>query len=145
LSRRSSLPQPLFCWLADRSGTRLIGLALIWTATTFALSGFAPTFGLLLAAAAGLGSRHHPLDAVDASAVIPAPRRNTAMSIYVNGGILGVALGPLLGAALFSLFGMRGTAFMLLPGMAIGLWLIRDMRERIQQEHAAIAGTMYDI
>jgi len=34
---------------------------------------------------------------------------------------------------------------MVLPGMAIGLWLIRDMRERIQQEHAAIAGTMYDI
>jgi Na+/proline symporter len=37
---------------------------------------------------------------------------------------LGVALGPLLGAALFSLFGMRGTAFLVLPGMAIGLWLI---------------------
>jgi hypothetical protein len=34
---------------------------------------------------------------------------------------------------------------MVLPGMAIGLWLIRDMRERIQQEHAAIEGTMYDI
>src|SRR6266496_5386203 len=87
---------------------------------------------------AGLGSRHHPLDAVDASAVIPAPQRNTAMSIYVSGGILGVALGPLLGAALFSLFGMRGTAFMLLPGMTIGLWLIRDMRARGQHEHPAI-------
>ncbi len=32
----SSLSQPLFGWLADRSGTRLIGLALIWTATMFA-------------------------------------------------------------------------------------------------------------
>jgi FSR family fosmidomycin resistance protein-like MFS transporter len=147
LSRRSSLPQPLFGWLADRSGTRLIGLALIWTTTTFALSGFAPTFGmLLLAAAAGLGSgAYNPLGAVGASAVIPAPQRNTAMSIYMSGGTLGVALGPLLGAALFSLFGMRGTAFMVLPGMAIGLWLIRDMRERTQQEHAAIEGTMYDI
>ena len=67
------------------------------------------------------------------------------MSSYVSGNILGVALSPLLGATLFSLFGMRGTAFMVLPGMAIGLWLIRDMRERTQQEHAAIEGTMCDI
>jgi len=137
----SSLSQPLFGWLADRSGTRLIGLTLIWTTTMFALSGFAPTFGLLLllAGAAGLGSgAYHPFGALNASAVIPAPQRNTAMSIYVTGGTLGVALGPLLGAALFSLFGMRGTAFMLLPGMAIGVWLIRDMRARGQQEQAAI-------
>src|SRR6185295_11680743 len=125
----SSLSQPLFGWLADRSGTRLIGLALIWTATMFALSGFAPTFGLivLLVGLAGLGSgAYHPLGALNASAVIPAPLRNTAMSIYVTGGTLGVALGPLLGAVLFSLFGMRGTAFMLLPGLTIGMWLIYD-------------------
>jgi MFS transporter, FSR family, fosmidomycin resistance protein len=136
----SSVSQPLFGWLADRSGTRLIGLALIWTATTFALSGFTPTFGLLLlfVGLAGLGSgAYHPLGALNASAVIPAPQRNTAMSIYVTGGTLGVALGPLLGAVLFSLFGMRGTAFMLLPGLTIGLWLIYDMRARARQEGPA--------
>jgi FSR family fosmidomycin resistance protein-like MFS transporter len=136
----SSISQPLFGWLADRSGTRLIGLALLWTATTFALSGFAPTFGLvlLLVGLAGLGSgAYHPLGALNASAVIPAPLRNTAMSIYVTGGTLGVALGPLLGAVLFSIFGMPGTAFMLLPGLTIGLWLIYDMRARAWQEHGA--------
>jgi FSR family fosmidomycin resistance protein-like MFS transporter len=137
----SSISQPLFGWLADRHGTRMIGLALIWTTATFALSGFAPSFWLLLlaAGAAGLGSgAYHPLGALNASAVIPAPQRNTAMSIYVTGGTLGVALGPLLGAALFSLFGMRGTAFMLLPGLAIGLWLLRDMRagSGAQETHA---------
>src|SRR5262245_59182106 len=136
----SSLSQPLFGWLADRSGTRLIGLTLIWTTTMFALSGFMPTFGLLLllVGAAGLGSgAYHPFGALNASAVIPAPQRNTAMSIYLPGGTRGVALGPLLAAALFSLFVMRGTAFMLLPGLAIGLWLIRDMRERGPQGQAA--------
>jgi MFS transporter, FSR family, fosmidomycin resistance protein len=129
----SSLAQPFFGWLADRTSTRLIGAALIWTAAMFALGGFASSFPalVLLAGAAGLGSgAYHPFGALNASAVIPAPQRNTAMSIYVTGGTLGVALGPLIGAVLFTLFGMRGMAFMLLPGLAIGLWLIRDMRTR---------------
>lgn len=127
----SSITQPLFGWLADRSGTRWIGLALIWTTATFALAGFAPSFALLLlcVGVAGIGSgAYHPLGALNASAVIPAPQRNTAMSVYVTGGTLGVALGPLLGALLFGLLGLRGTAFMLLPGSIIGLWLLRAMR-----------------
>src|SRR5215216_2544786 len=33
----SSLAQPFFGWLADRTSTRLIGAALIWTAAMFAL------------------------------------------------------------------------------------------------------------
>jgi FSR family fosmidomycin resistance protein-like MFS transporter len=126
----ASLTQPFFGWLADRSGTRLIGLTLIWTAVMFALSGFTRSFGaiVLLIGAAGLGSgAYHPFGALKASAVIPAPQRNTAMSIYVTGGTLGVALGPLIGAVLFSLFGMPGTALMLLPGLGIGLWLIRNL------------------
>jgi MFS transporter, FSR family, fosmidomycin resistance protein len=136
----SSLAQPFFGWLADRTNTRLIGLALIWTAAMFALAGFAPSFPLLvlLAGAAGLGSgAYHPFGALNASAVIPAPQRNTAMSIYVSGGTLGVALGPLIGAVLFTLLGMRGTAAMLLPGLAIGMWLIHDMRKRSQPPSAS--------
>src|SRR5262249_21308738 len=49
---------------------------------------------------------------------------NTAMSIYVTGGTVGVALGPLIGAALFGIFGVRGTALMLVPGAAIAIWLL---------------------
>src|SRR5687767_11810257 len=48
----SSLSQPLFGWLADRHGTRYIGFALSWTAITFALLGFVPSFGVLVALAA---------------------------------------------------------------------------------------------
>ena len=125
----ASLIQPLFGWIADRYGTRYIGLALIWTATMFATIGFATSFPLLLvlAAAAGLGSgAYHPFGALNASAVIPAPQRNTAMSIYVTGGTVGVALGPLVGAVLFGIFGMRGTAIMFVPGAAIAIWLLRQ-------------------
>ena len=53
----ASLLQPLFGWVADRYGTRYIGLALIWTATTFATIGFATSFPLLLLLAAAADQR----------------------------------------------------------------------------------------
>ena len=135
----ASLIQPLFGWIADRYGTRYIGLALIWTATMFATIGFATSFPLLLvlAAAAGLGSgAYHPFGAVNANAVIPAPQRNTAMSIYVTGGTVGVALGPLIGAVLFGIFGMRGTAIMFVPGAALAIWLLRQAPAFAQRRRA---------
>jgi FSR family fosmidomycin resistance protein-like MFS transporter len=132
----ASLAQPFFGWVADRYGTRLIGLALIWTATLFATIGFASSFPmlLLLTAAAGLGSGvYHPFGALNASAVIEGRQRNTAMSIYVTGGTLGVALGPLLGAWLFTAFGSHGTALMLFPGIGIATWLLLEMRSVAKQ------------
>ncbi len=130
-SGTAAIAQPLFGWLADRYGTRFIGVALTWTATLFATVGFAPTFPVLLglAAAAGLGSAaYHPLGALNANRVIPDGQRNTAMSVYATGGTLGVALGPLVGVVIFGLFGVRGTALMFLPGIGVAVWMLREMR-----------------
>ncbi len=137
----SSISQPLFGWLADRWGTRLIGLTMIWTGLTFALVGFVPSFPLILlaAAAAGLGSgAFHPLGALAAAAVIPPAQRNTAMSVYVTGGTVGVALGPLVGAAVFALLGAHGTILLLIPGIFTGLVLLWDVRG---QRASRLAGT----
>ncbi len=130
-SGMASLSQPLFGWVTDRYGARWIGLALLWTAITFALLGLAPSFHALLALAAlaGLGSgMYHPMGAVTAAAVIPDKQRNVAMSIYVTGGTLGVASGPLIGVIVFSLFGIHGTLPMIIPGAAIAIFLLIQMR-----------------
>ena len=127
----SSLSQPLFGYLADRFGTRYIGLALSWTAITFALLGFVPSFGALvgLAALSGIGSgAYHPLGALNASAVISDQRRNTAMSIYTTGGTFGVASGPLVGVLVLGAMGLRGTIFMLIPGLLAAAVLLVEMR-----------------
>lgn len=127
----SSLSQPLFGWLADRYGTRYIGLALSWTAITFALLGFVPNFGVLLvlAALSGIGSgAYHPMGALNASRVISDKNRNAAMSIYTTGGTLGVALGPLVGILTIGVFGLRGTIFMIIPGLLIAAVLLVEMR-----------------
>jgi len=67
--------------------------------------------------------------------VIADEDKNTAMSVYIMGGTLGVSVGPLVGVLLFSLFGVRGTAIMILPGVSIAIWLLFAMRS------VAITGT----
>ncbi len=50
------------------------------------------------------------------------------MSIYVTAGTVGVAIGPLVGIALFGLFGLHGTGWLLVPGLATGVYLLWRMR-----------------
>ena len=130
-SGMAAVSQPLFGVIADRFGTRFTGASLAWTGLTFALVGFVPNFPLLvaLACASGLGSgAFHPFGALDVRALLPAWRRSSGMSIYVTAGTVGVAVGPLVGIALFALFGIRGTGLLLIPGLATGAYLLWRMR-----------------
>jgi MFS transporter, FSR family, fosmidomycin resistance protein len=129
----ASVSQPLFGAIADRYGTRFTGAALLWTALTFAAVGFAPTFPVLVAIAAfsGLGSGFfHPLGALTVRRLLPDRRSNTAMSVYVTGGTIGLACGPMIGVIAFGLLGTRGTAVLLLPVVAIAAFLLSSMRAR---------------
>src|ERR1700704_4745709 len=88
-SGMAAVSQPLFGVVADRFGTRVTGIALVWTAISFALIGFVTSFPLLvvLALASGLGSgAFHPMAALDVRALLPAWRRSAGMSIYVTAG-----------------------------------------------------------
>src|SRR5438093_3585988 len=123
----AAISQPLFGLIADRFGTRFTGLALAWTAVTFAVVGFVNSFPLLLALAlaSGLGSgAFHPLGALDVRELLPAWRRSLGMSIYVTAGTVGVASGPLVGILLFGAFGIQGTGWLVLPGLATGGYLL---------------------
>ena len=130
-SGMAAISQPLFGVIADRFGTRLTGVALVWTAVTFALVGFVPTFPLLLvlACASGLGSgAFHPFGALDVRALLPKRSRSAGMSIYVTAGTVGVALGPLIGIGVMSWQGLHGTGLLVLPGIATGTYLLWRMR-----------------
>ena len=133
-SGTAAVSQPIFGVLADRFGTKLTGLTLVWTALTFSLIGFVDTLPLLilLACASGLGSgAFHPMGALDVRALLPAWRRSLGMSIYVTAGTLGVAVGPLVGIFLFSdllHLGIRGTVLLVIPGLVAGAYLLWRMR-----------------
>jgi MFS transporter, FSR family, fosmidomycin resistance protein len=127
----AAISQPLFGVIADRYGTRLTGVALGWTAITFSLAGFVPSFPwlLALACASGLGSgAFHPLGALDVRALLPERRRSSGMSVYVTAGTVGVAVGPLIGILVFGLLGIHGTILLVFPGIAGGAYLLWKMR-----------------
>ena len=135
-SGMAAISQPLFGVIADRFGTRLTGVALAWTALTFALVGFVQSFPLLLviACASGLGSgAFHPFAALDVRALLPAWRRSFGMSVYVTAGTIGVAIGPLVGIALFGALGIHGTGLLVIPGVAAGAYLLWRMRSVVPQ------------
>src|SRR3984893_992495 len=137
----AAVSQPLFGMLADRFGTRLTGVTLGWTALTFALVGFVPSFPLLLLlrCAAGLGSgAFHPLGALDVRALLPARRRSEGMSIYVTAGTVGVAIGPLVGILLFGALGIQGTGLLFIPGVAAGAYLLWRMRANVRPAASAL-------
>ena len=140
----AAISQPLFGILADRFGTRFTGLALAWTAITFAVIGFVNSFPLLLALAlaSGLGSGcFHPLGALDVRGLLPKWRRSLGMSVYVTAGTVGVAAGPLIGIVLFGVFGIHGTGFLVLPGLATGGYLLWRMRDRVASAASGVRQT----
>ena len=137
----AAISQPLFGLLADRFGTRFTGLALAWTAITFAVVGFVDSFPLLLALAlaSGLGSgAFHPLGALDVRGLLPPWRRSFGMSIYVTAGTVGVAAGPLIGILVFGAFGIHGTGYLVIPGLVTGGYLLWRMRLRPGEVSGAV-------
>ena len=142
-SGTAAVSQPLFGILVDRYGTRMTGAALGWTAVTFALVGFVPSFPLLLllACASGLGSgAFHPSGALDVRALLPERRRSSGMSIYVTAGTVGVALGPLIGIFVFGLAGIQGTGYLVVPGILGGAYLLWRMRSAARRESRRAPG-----
>ena len=130
-SGMAAISQPLFGLLADRFGTRFTGLALAWTAMTFALVGFISSFPLLLGLAllSGLGSgAFHPLGALDVRTLLPTWRQSLGMSVYVTAGTVGLALGPLIGVLAFGLYSLHGTGLLVIPGFAAGGYLLWRLR-----------------
>ncbi len=116
----SSVVQPLFGWLSDRSPMAWLmptGLAL--SGIGIAAVGLMPSYGATFAAivVSGLGvAAYHP-EASRFAHYASGDRRATGMSLFSVGGNAGMALGPIMATPLVLAFGMKGTAgLVLLPG-----------------------------
>ena len=130
-SGMASISQPFFGWIADRYGTRLIGLCLMWTAATFAILGFVPTFPALLALAAlaGIGSgAYHPHGRAQRQR---RDRTGSAQHRDVDLCHRWHAWGrarSVIGAVLFRAHGDARHRCDDCSGMAIAVWMLFEMR-----------------
>ncbi len=124
----SSVAQLGFGALADRSSPRLLVLGGPAVAAVFLSAiGLAPSIGVLalMLMLGGLGSAaFHPPAAMLAHRY-GGQRRGLAMSIYITGGTLGFAGGPLVATQLVERFGLGATPWMALPGLALVALLAR--------------------
>lgn len=137
----SSVMQPVYGFLADRFGTRLLVAFGPAVAGIFISSlGLAPAYGWLLAlvwlGGAGIAS-FHPQAAAWAGRG-PAGRAGRAMAIFISAGTLGYALGPVYFSTAAARWGLSQTYWGALPGILVTLLLLwvlpggrsEDARER---------------
>ena len=93
----SSLIQPLFGYLADKTARRwLLPISVLLSAVGMGLLGLAPSYGAVLALVVitGFGvAAYHPEGYRTATAVA-GERKATGVSIFSTGGNIGIALGP---------------------------------------------------
>ena len=109
----SSIVQPTFGWLADRtSNTWLMPLGIFLSGAAMGLAGLFENYWIIFAVVtvSGIGSAIFHPEAARMVHKLSGTRRGTALSIFSVGGNGGFAAGPVLAVAVITAFGMKGTA-----------------------------------
>ncbi|MCB8945032.1 MAG: MFS transporter [Ardenticatenaceae bacterium] len=147
----SSLSQPVFGWLADRIGSRLLVVGgMGWMILFFALAATLPEWPALIAVTvAGLGSgAFHPTGTKVAS---EASKEFTgrATAVFFMSGQLGLFAGPVLAGFLLEGYGRPG--YLVLPVIALTAfvggwqWLSHQHTHKADAARAAVAAPPFDL
>jgi FSR family fosmidomycin resistance protein-like MFS transporter len=117
----AAFAQPIFGIVADRMSRPIFTVVgPLLTATTMGLLGVAPSYGMMLAAlfAAGIGTASFHPQSFALAGTVSAEQRGTGLSVFIAGGELGYALGPLFVAVVVTALGLPGTLVAVAPGLA---------------------------
>jgi FSR family fosmidomycin resistance protein-like MFS transporter len=116
----SSIFQPLYGMASDRiRGRGFILLGPLVSIASMGLIGLAPSalwLGILLLLAGIGGAAFHP-QAVAAAGAVSGRRKGLGISIFIFGGSLGFALGPLVIIGAVQFLGLHHSYYIMLPGM----------------------------
>jgi MFS transporter, FSR family, fosmidomycin resistance protein len=139
----SSVVQPLFGLMADRrSSPWLIPAGMSLAGLGVAVSGLAPTYGLIFASIAlsGLGiSAFHP-EAARRVRYLSGSRQATTMSLFTVGGMAGFALGPLLITPTLMALGTPGALVLTIPVLVMAAVLTSNLHRLAAVEPRAGPG-----
>lgn len=123
----SSVVQPTFGWLADRtSKTWLMPLGIFLSGAAMGMAGVFENYWTIFAVVtvSGIGSAIFHPEAARMIHKLAGTRRGTALSIFSVGGNGGFAAGPVIAVAAISAFGMKGTAVFCLLALVMAMVLM---------------------
>ncbi|MFZ3172697.1 MAG: MFS transporter [Carboxydocellales bacterium] len=124
----SSFIQPIFGYISDKVSMRwIIPVGCLVANGGMALAGVSPNYSILLLAVfiGGLGvAGFHP-EASKVAHYVGGPKKATGMSIFAVGGNLGMGFGPILGAVLLGIAGLKGMLGMLVVGAVMAFFLLK--------------------
>ncbi|WP_145096293.1 MFS transporter [Sporomusa sp. KB1] len=123
----SSVVQPTFGWLADRtSKTWLMPLGIFLGGAAMGLAGLFENYWAIFAVVtvSGIGSAIFHPEAARMIHKLSGTRRGTALSIFSVGGNGGFAVGPIIAVAAITAFGMKGTAVFCLLALIMAMILL---------------------
>ncbi|MDD1708639.1 MAG: MFS transporter [Methanoregulaceae archaeon] len=130
----SSATQPIFGWLSDRYGKQVhISTSLLISAVFIGLIGIVGSYPLLLACAALAAIGHacfHPNALSIVSRIATTENRSRITSLFVVGGNIGYAIGPLLAGGVVALFGLEGLLFLVIPAAIMALILRKVLPQK---------------
>ncbi len=140
LAISSSVIQPVFGWISDRWSTQwFLPAGIVWTVVLMGLVGLVPTYWILLVVLTltGVGTAaFHPVASM-AAAHASGKQRGFGMSFFSAGGNLGFALGPILIAWLVTLFSLKATTAMMIPGL-LAATVVHCYRREIEVPFAGL-------
>ena len=134
----AAFTQPFFGIAADRINRPVFMiLGPLLTVVGMGLVGLAPSYPAMLAilfvTGVGTASFHPQSFALVGS--VSGDRRGTGLSIFVAGGELGYALGPIYAAAIVGMLGLRGTVAAAVPGLlaCLVLWRLAGSWQAVRE------------
>jgi FSR family fosmidomycin resistance protein-like MFS transporter len=134
----SAVFQPMYGIASDRLyGRSLIVLGPLLSTVCMSLLGVAPNavlIGILLLLA-GIGSAAFHAQAVAAAGAVSGDRKGFGISIFIFGGSVGFALGPLAIIGAVHLWGLERSYYTMIPGLlsVLLLWLYLKLPSRVVQ------------
>jgi FSR family fosmidomycin resistance protein-like MFS transporter len=113
--------EPAGGYLADRRAERWFLLGLLLVAVSMSAVGLAPSYPVLviLVLASTAGQSLFGPQATSMATRLSGSARGLGVSIFLAGGALGAAVGPISVAVLVSVLGLRQTWLMVLPGLLL--------------------------
>jgi len=124
----SSFAQPLFGILSDRTPRSSFSLISPFLTVGFmSLIGVVSSFSMLLVvlAAGGLGAAAFHPQSVSLAGRLSGARKGLGLSIFISGGTIGSALGPLAIVLLVAAVGLERSFVVILPGLAVAVAFLR--------------------